>query len=251
MSFNKHFSLRRTVFSKSMRCVLVALGGSKHDTRKTITLRGPDGRPAPTARLVKLCCDSVDKRDDDLNYQGCLTKAIVKQWEADPVLSPGLDAALLDCTCQVCRLFGTPWLAGRVHLADLTAIGWQGQYESRGGLSISRETDTAIDGSAYQRQALPAGLRFTFRLTVENATLIEQAMVLMGLQAFETGIIALGSDRTRGMGRGHLAIDWWNCRYVDDSQLLSGLLVGTDPQVFSEADAEARIGALATFLRSP
>jgi len=28
MSFNKHFSLRRTVFSKSMRCVLVALGGS-------------------------------------------------------------------------------------------------------------------------------------------------------------------------------------------------------------------------------
>src|SRR5205085_2503821 len=39
------------------------------EVRRTVSLRGPDGRPTPTSRTVKLCCDSVDKRQDDLNYQ--------------------------------------------------------------------------------------------------------------------------------------------------------------------------------------
>src|SRR5260370_21453384 len=90
--------------------------------RQTLPLRGPDGRPAPVTRLVKLACDSVDKRDDDLNYQGCLTGAIVARWEGDPALRPGFEAALVACSCQVCRLFGAPWLAGRVTLADLRIV---------------------------------------------------------------------------------------------------------------------------------
>ena len=144
-------ALRATIES-----ALRGLVNANNETRRTVTLRGPDGRVTPTIRTVKVCCDSVDKRDDDLNYQGCLTKAIVARWEADPVLRPELDAALIDCTCQVCRLFGTPWLAGRVHVADLPIAkeSWNGSTVSRGGLSISRDTDTAIDGSLYQRQAL-------------------------------------------------------------------------------------------------
>src|SRR5438552_16739215 len=49
----------------------------RHSIRQSVTLRGPDGRAAPVSRIVRLCCESVDKRDDDLNYQGCLNKAIV------------------------------------------------------------------------------------------------------------------------------------------------------------------------------
>ena len=228
-------------------------GLSDQETRLTINLRGPDGRPMPTPRTVRLCCDSVDKRDDDLNYQGCLTRAIVSRWEADPVLRPQLDAALIDCTCQVCRLFGTPWLAGRVRVADLRLanVDWANSYVTRGGLSISRETDTVIEGSQYQRQAVPAGTRFSFHLTVENATPAEQGMILIGLRAFESGLIGLGSDRSRGLGRGHLAIDWWQCRYVDGSQLLGALLVGADPQVFTESEADLRINALADLVRTP
>src|SRR5688572_22159168 len=47
---------------------LRGLINQRHDARYTVTLRGPDGRPTPTTRTVKVCCDSVDKRDDDLNY---------------------------------------------------------------------------------------------------------------------------------------------------------------------------------------
>ncbi len=221
------------------------------DQRVTVTLRGPDGRPMPTTRTVKVCCDSVDKRDDDAHYQGCLTKAIVAKWEADPVLRPQLDSALIDSTCQVCRLFGAPWLAGRVSVADLR-LGDNGSDADaaimRGGLSINRDTDTAIEGSAYQRQAIPAGLRFTFRLAAENVTPVEQGMILLGLRAFESGMISLGADRARGLGRGRLALDWWNCRYVDTSNLIGALLLGTEPQVFSEVEADARITALAALL---
>jgi CRISPR-associated RAMP protein (TIGR02581 family) len=225
----------------------------RHETRHTITLRGPDGRPAPTTRTVKVCCDSVDKRDDDLNYQGCLTRAIVARWEADPVLRPQLDSALIECTCRVCRLFGTPWLAGRVSVADLTVPNgdWSGETVIFGGLSINRDTDTAIEGSIYHREAVPAGTRFTFQLTLENASAEEQGMILLGLRAFEAGLISLGSDRSRGLGRGHLAIDWWNCRYISAEYLIGALLVGEAPQVFTAEDAEDRITALATMLRAP
>ncbi len=235
-----------------IEAALRGVSRERQDTRRTVMLRGPDGRPTPTPRVVKLCCDSVDKRDDDLNYQGCLTKAIVAAWEQDPVLRPNLDTALVDCTCAVCRLFGAPWIAGKVHIADLqVAHGWSGSYETRSGLAISRDSDTLIEGSVYRRHAVPAGTRFSFQLTVENASADEQGMILLGLRAFEAGLISLGADRARGLGRGRLAIDWWNCRYLDADNLIGALLVGSAPQVFTDSDAEARINALADMLRAP
>jgi CRISPR-associated RAMP protein (TIGR02581 family) len=250
-----HPVIPATTFRGALRAyvesVLRGMQNGSHDARRTVMVRGPDGRTTPTQRIVKLCCDSVDKRDDDLNYQGCLTRAIASRWEADPVLRPQLDSALVDCSCQVCRLFGAPWLAGRVHVADLRiADNWTGTYVTRGGLSISRDADTAIEGSQYQRQAVPAGTRFSFQLAVENASPAEEGIILMGLRAFEAGLISLGADRGRGLGRGRLAIDWWNCRYLDTDNLIGALLVGATPRVFTDTDAEARISALADMLRA-
>ena len=218
--------------------------------RQSVTLRGPDGRAAPVSRIVKLCCDSVDKRQDDLNYQGCLTTAIVAKWQADPVLRPNLDSALVDCSCQVCRLFGAPWLAGKVFVADLQARDWTGTLQTRAGMAISRDRDTAIEGSQYQRQSVPPGTRFNFQLSAENVSPIEQGLLLLGLRAFEVGLIGLGADRTRGLGYGRLAIDWWNCRYVDADHLIAALL-GAEPQVFTDSDADARISALSLLLSKP
>ncbi|MEP7289690.1 MAG: RAMP superfamily CRISPR-associated protein [Chloroflexota bacterium] len=216
----------------------------QHDTPQTVTLRGSDGRPVSVTRMVTLCCDSVDKRDDDLNYQGCLTKAIVAKWEADPLLRPILAEALVNNSCQVCRLFGASWLAGRVFVADLPVINseWRGGFHTRGGLTLSRDRDVAIEGSRYERQAVPSGTAFTFQLVAQNVTPAEQGMILLGLRAFESGMVLLGADRARGFGRGHLAIDWWNCRYVDGDHLIDALL-GAETQPFTEVEAEARLNA--------
>lgn len=212
---------------------------------------GVDQQPTPTIRKVCLCCDSVDKRPDDLAYQGCLTQAIVERWQTDPILRPELDRALIECTCLVCRLFGAPWLGGRVSVADLRLVDhtWNESYLMRGGASLRRDTGTLIEQSGYVWQAVPPGVRFHFRLTVENASFAEQGMILLGLRAFEMGLIALGADRSRGMGYGRLEIDWWNCRYLDPDNLIEALL-GTELAPFTESDAEQRINALADLLNS-
>src|SRR5450432_2623997 len=239
-------ALRATIES-----VLRGIEAEGTGTQRTVMLRGPDGRPAPSARLVRLACDSTDKRDADLNFQGCLTKAIVVRWQSDPVLRPKLDEALLECSCSVCRIFGAPWIAGRVTVPDLRIAGtWDGALAQRGGLSLSRDRDVMIEGSAYQRQAVPAGTHFSFQVIAENATPAEQGLLLVGLRAFESGQVSLGADRSRGLGRGRLAIDWWNCRYQDGDNLI-GALLGAEAQPFSEIDAEARISAFATSLRTP
>jgi CRISPR-associated RAMP protein (TIGR02581 family) len=230
--------------------VLRGVYDESQNKRQSVTLRGPDGRGAPISRIVKLCCDSVDKRQDDLNYQGCLTTAIVAKWQADPLLRPNLDVALVDCSCQVCRLFGAPWLAGKVFMSDMQARDWNGAIQTRAGMAISRDRDTAIEGSQYQRQSVPPGTHFGFQLSAENVSPVEQGLILLGLRAFEVGLVGLGADRTRGLGYGRLAIDWWNCRYVDSSHLI-GALLGADTQAFTESDADARLNALNLFLSKP
>jgi CRISPR/Cas system CSM-associated protein Csm3 (group 7 of RAMP superfamily) len=223
----------------------------QRDKKVTVNLRGQDGRPMPVLRTVTLCCDSVDKRDDNANYQGCLTKAIVSKWENDPIVRPNLDQALADCSCQVCRLFGAVWLAGRVIVPDLTLVGgnWNGS-QTRGGLALSRDRDISIKDSGYQREVVPAGLQFRFQLVAENVTPVEQGILMLGVRAFENGLVSLGGDRSRGLGRGRLELDWWNCRYIDADHLI-GALLGNDVPLFTDSDAEARLSVLATELGKP
>jgi CRISPR-associated RAMP protein (TIGR02581 family) len=244
-----------STFRGALRAYIEAALRGMHDPQRdkkvTINVRGQDGRPMPVTRTVTLCCDSVDKRDD-ANYQGCLTKTIVAKWEADPVLRPNLDTALTDCSCQVCRLFGAAWLAGKVVIPDLVLSNgdWSGDLQMRGGLAVSRDRDIAIKDSAYQREYVPAGLTFRFQLVAEHVTPTEQGIIVLGIRAFENGLISLGGDRSRGFGRGRLAIDWWNCRYIDADHLI-GALLGGEPQTFMDTDAEQRLTALARELGKP
>ena len=239
-----------TTFRGALRAyvesVLRAFDSEALTTAYYMRVSGANGKATPVIRQVRLCCNSVDKRPDDLDYQGCLTESLVARWQADPVVRPDLDQVIVKSTCAACRVFGAPWLAGRVQISDLTLLDrtWDGTFTTRGGLSIQRDTGTMRAESAYIRQIVPAGTRFQFRLSVENATFAEQGMILLGLRAFQMGWIGLGADRSRGLGCGRLEIDWWNCRYIDAANMIDALL-GREPAIFSEADAEARIEALA------
>lgn len=215
---------------------------------KQIGITGTNGKPVSMMRRVGLSCDSVDKPANSLNYQGCLTEAIVNLWANDPLVA--LDQAVPDCTCMACRVFGASWLRGKLHLSDLPLIdeSWDESDMLRGGITINRETGIQIDGRGYQRRAVPPGVRFTLRLVLENATLEEQGMLLLGLRAFELGWVALGGDRARGLGWGHLEIDWWNCRYADHESWIETLFF-KEPLPFTEADGEARINIFSDFVR--
>jgi len=126
-----------------------------------------------------------------------------------------LTQELLDLTDDIGSLFGTPWMASKFQVRDLTVQpdAWFGQYQERDGVAIDRDTETAADGKLYNYQVVPAATPFDFKAVVENAQDWELGLLMIGLHQFETEQIPLGGGRSRGLGVVKLEID--KMRWVD------------------------------------
>ncbi|MEH2355028.1 type III CRISPR-associated RAMP protein Csx7 [Nostoc sp.] len=116
---------------------------------------------------------------------------------------------IINETDLISLLFGSPWIASKFQVRDLTVVDntWFGQYQERDGVSIDRDTETAADGKLYDFQVVPAGTHFEFRAVVENAEEWELGLLMIGLHQFETEQIPLGGGRSRGLGVVKLEID--------------------------------------------
>lgn len=122
-------------------------------------------------------------------------------------LKPGekeerLHQYVVENTDLISSLFGSPWIASKFQVRDLTIVAdtWFGQYQERDGVSIDRDTETAADGKLYDFQVVPAGTQFEFKAIVENAEDWELGLLMIGLHQFETEQIPLGGGRSRGLG---------------------------------------------------
>jgi len=122
---------------------------------------------------------------------------------------------ILKHTDLVSHLFGSPWIASKFQVRDLTVQpdAWFGQYQERDGVAIDRDTETAADGKLYDYQVVPAATPFDFKAVVENAHDWELGLLMIGLHQFETEQIPLGGGRARGLGVVKLEID--KMRWVD------------------------------------
>jgi CRISPR-associated RAMP protein (TIGR02581 family) len=120
-----------------------------------------------------------------------------------------LTIALNGITDEVSKVFGTPWQASKFQVRDLTVKpdSWFGQYQERDGVSIDRDTETAVDGRLYDFQVVPAGVEFEFRAVCENAEDWELGLLVMGLQQFKMQQIPMGGGNSRGLGVVKLEID--------------------------------------------
>ena len=126
-----------------------------------------------------------------------------------------LNDFILSNTDLISHLFGSPWIASKFQVRDLTvqADVWFGQYQERDGVAIDRDTETAADGKLYDYQVVPAATPFDFKAVVENAQDWELGLLMIGLHQFETEQIPLGGGRSRGLGVVKLKID--KRRWVD------------------------------------
>jgi CRISPR-associated RAMP protein (TIGR02581 family) len=124
-----------------------------------------------------------------------------------------LTQAIFNETDLISCLFGSPWIASKFQVRDLTVFpdAWFGQYQERDGVAIDRDTETAADGKLYDFQVVPAGTPFEFKAIVENAEDWELGLLMIGLHQFETEQIPLGGGRSRGLGvvRLEVADAWW------------------------------------------
>ncbi|MEH1901611.1 MAG: CRISPR-associated RAMP protein Csx7 [Nostoc sp.] len=120
-----------------------------------------------------------------------------------------LTTVILQKTDLPSLLFGSPWIASKFQVRDLTVVTdtWFGQYQERDGVAIDRDTETAADGKLYDFQVVPAGTHFEFRAVVENAEESELGLLMIGLHQFETEQIPLGGGRSRGLGVVKLEIE--------------------------------------------
>ena len=162
-----------------------------------------------------------------------------KELEGDPQKAIRQDKLLtekiLAKTDLISLLFGSPWLASKFQVRDLTVLPeyWFGQYQERDGVAIDRDTETAADGKLYDFQVVPAGTPFYFKAVVENAKEWELGLLMIGLHQFETEQIPLGGGRSRGLGVVCLKIQEMRWVDVEDNpqfllQYLQKLVMGDE-----------------------
>ena len=131
-----------------------------------------------------------------------LTSQEIKQLKENFTDDLALTEEIIKQTDLVSLLFGSPWIASKFQVRDLTVVAeyWFGQYQERDGVSIDRDTETAADGKLYDFQVVPAGTVFDFKAVVENAEPWELGLLTIGLHQFETEQIPLGGGVSRGLG---------------------------------------------------
>ncbi|MFB2772287.1 CRISPR-associated RAMP protein Csx7 [Pelatocladus sp. BLCC-F211] len=138
-----------------------------------------------------------------------ITSQEMKQLKENFDNDEALTAEIINETDLISHLFGSPWIASKFQIRDLTVNPeyWFGQYQERDGVAIDRDTETAADGKLYDFQVVPAGTVFDFKAIVENAESWELGLLMIGLHQFETEQIPLGGGRSRGLGVVKLEID--------------------------------------------
>ncbi|MDF5738336.1 MULTISPECIES: type III CRISPR-associated RAMP protein Csx7 [unclassified Nostoc] len=153
--------------------------------------------------------------NERMNGENGLKKEVEKELEQYPQEERAakkdqlLTDKIINETDLISLLFGSPWIASKFQVRDLTVVTdtWFGQYQERDGVAIDRDTETAADGKLYDFQVVPAGTQFEFRAVVENAEESELGLLMIGLHQFETEQIPLGGGRSRGLGVVKLEIE--------------------------------------------
>jgi CRISPR/Cas system CSM-associated protein Csm3 (group 7 of RAMP superfamily) len=110
--------------------------------------------------------------------------------------------------CPVCRVFGSPWLPGPLHFADLTLSGptvlvelrkkqQHPQYARRYGVGINRRRRVAGDQLLYTTELFKPGVEVTFAGTLHGPLSMEEAAwVVAGFNMLPH----MGSAKSTGLG---------------------------------------------------
>ena len=133
------------------------------------------------------------------------------------------DQQILNGTCWVCQLFGSPWYASKVQIRDLHVQQdlWFDQYQQRDGVAIDRDTETSSDGKLYDYEVVPAGVLFAFHAIVDNPEDWQLGMLYLGLSAFENGELTVGGGSSRGLGLIQLSLN--SEQYIDSQGIMRHL----------------------------
>ena len=201
-----------------------------------------------TGNSARGACDPLD------NDRRCITANDIEKWQGNGSENQAWEIAdkVFEQSCHVCCLFGSPWLASKVSVKDLTLSQpefWaERRYEVRAGVGIERDSEAAQPAVLYNSQLVSPGTTFTWEIVIENADpATEEPLVFIGLREMMNGHIPLGGGRSRGLGRVTLAVTNADCELVT-RETLADYLATNRGQAVKWEELEAMIGGCLTTL---
>ena len=176
-----------------------------------------------------LACDPTD--DDNRCIPSKMKQMIVSPDSKQEIIKEfgGVDNIFLEQSCLICRLFGSPWVASKVHIVDMKVEeNWKQELLMvRDGVVIERETETAKPKGKYDFEAVPAGASFRLEILVENPEAYEMGLLMLGIEMLNQGLASLGGDVSRGLGR--IKIDIEDIYELTQKNLLDWLQTADKP----------------------
>ena len=152
---------------------------------------------------------------------------------------------VFEASCTACRLFGSPWLAGRVAFKDAYLTNAEALpivTQIRDGVGIDRDLGAARSRVKYDFETVVPGACFGLEMLAENLEDWEIGFLLTVLRLWEEGGIAIGGKTTRGPGWGHLKD--LKIRQVTTTNLMDYLL----DRRMAEADVDRFVKAFRDWL---
>ena len=181
-------------------------------------LRSHFERIARTLRPRSVCLPYFDRNRDDISIPvdeekesfGCGYRS-----RSDGTKSAS--AAYAD-SCAACRLFGSLKFAGRFSIGDAYPLpDCTPTIESRNGVGIDRFTGGTVHGVLFDLQAVVGG-RFEAHIRLTNFELWQLAGLNLLLHDLKDELIAVGSGRSRGMGRVRADVASFRLAYLRTAQ---------------------------------
>lgn len=186
-------------------------------------LRSHFERIARTLQRGSVCLPYYDPNRSDISIPvveeqqsyGCGYRS--RGEETDPASARYADS------CAACRLFGSLKFAGRFSIGDAYPLpGCAPTPESRNGVGIDRFTGGTVKGVLFDLQAVVGG-KFEARIRLTNFELWQLAGLNLLLADLKDEMIAVGSGRSRGMGRVRAKVASFRLAYLHPAQSLAGI----------------------------
>lgn len=161
-------------------------------------LRDPENRPLIPGSSLKGSLRSAAERLLRPLGSGLACDVVADRCLAD-VRGREPSCEELKSLCSTCRLFGNPFLAGRLIVGDL--VGESERTVVRDGVAIDRRELKQAGTFKYDYEVAAPGSRFSGRIRIDDPACYEVGLVLTLLDLVDQGLVTLGGGASRGLGR--------------------------------------------------
>ena len=140
-------------------------------------------------------------------------------------------------SCAACRLFGSLKFGGRLSIGDAYPLPrHEPTLETRNGVGIDRFTGGTVRGVLFDLQTLVGG-KFRANIRLTNFELWQLAVLNLLLADLADEMVAVGSGRSRGLGRVRANVESFRLTYIGAADTLMGI----GQMVTSEEQAAYRL----------